>query len=317
MEAIPNSGEDIKWSCEDCNLRSLKLSQVANGQGLKIPNNNICLSAKTNEYLYQDRERHLIPNNNKIITCNDLHDDCISRGGKNGPNFHFPKNHGTKGNHNKKAVRSKKQTSVAYVDPIRSEGTTSQPLEWSKPKCRRRKLILPDEDDDLINGIQKESPLGIRIDFPKNTISLHRSFGKNKPIDHRRKLVLSDEEDEPHNLETKLLQETIVCLKNNEMNEGELASHNMDSEMTTKTTKIKRGGNSMKNLSEHSNRRDDTRDEELQNLQESCSLKSEFYFILAMPIKSYSWRFVFYFNFNFLFTMAIKILRFFRAFGLE
>ncbi|XP_078154808.1 uncharacterized protein LOC144550837 [Carex rostrata] len=227
MDTLLNNNEDIKWSCEDCNRMSIKLSHGTNGQDLKIPNNDIGLSAKSNAYLYQDKCKLFISNDNKMIiskdsSANDLHGARVSDGGKNRLNLHSLKSHVTKawGKNNKRTIKSIKPTLETYIDPLRNRGTTSQPFQRSKNSGRQRRLILLDEDDDSKDEIEKDYPLD-------------QSFENGMPNYHRRKLLLSDEEDEQNNnLEAALLPKRIFCSKNNEMKEVGSTLKKTDDEMT-------------------------------------------------------------------------------------
>ncbi|XP_078154809.1 PHD finger-containing protein 1-like [Carex rostrata] len=75
----------------------------------------------------------------------------------------------------------------------------------SKPNGRRRKLILPDEDYDMIDDLAKDSSLKREINTLEKNVTLGRSFEKHN--DHEKKLTLPGEKNEDNNFEAK---ETMV-----------------------------------------------------------------------------------------------------------
>ncbi|KAJ3684604.1 hypothetical protein LUZ61_013768 [Rhynchospora tenuis] len=118
LETIPGFDEEIQWACEDCNLGVVMSKCFENCQG-----DDIDLLASPSVHSHEERDRHLVPNENNAIISNHLCDkDLHIVRSEHGPNLQSDdvqklKGHGKT---NKRAMISK-QIAEAYVDPLRNE----------------------------------------------------------------------------------------------------------------------------------------------------------------------------------------------------
>jgi hypothetical protein len=193
LDTIPTIDENIEWSCEDCNFKTKELECMMNGPGIETSNDDLCLSNKEN----------LISNLNTHISYKSKDEEKLHE-------YDEMKAWG------KTNRRSMKRILGAQNDFLRNGVMMCKSYEFSKPNGRRRKLILSGEDDDLIDGIAKDSLLGseehelawqnndgksmIQIlkehnDYLRDEVTTSQ-LECSKHNAHRRKLVLPVEHDD-------------------------------------------------------------------------------------------------------------------------
>ncbi|KAJ4795583.1 RING/FYVE/PHD zinc finger superfamily protein [Rhynchospora pubera] len=231
LETIPRVDEDVRWACEGCNFSIVNSKCFKNDQG---GDNDFSINPP-NVHSHQEGDENLVSNESYVIISDPLCDkDPHVVQCENGPKAW--------GKTNKRSVRSKqiakaynnssrnvsatfhffgrfkpnkdddftmcdieKESSLGVFakrshfmvhrrklvlvdedDDLIEKDTTSQPLDVSKPNARRRKLVLLDEDDFSIDdGIENDSCLAI-----------DHSLECVRHEDRRRKLVLPDESDD-------------------------------------------------------------------------------------------------------------------------